>query len=106
MPINAVPDRLPYGVEQAERERQIIAEQRRSEMKLVAECEHDDMTILQAIAGSFDDHSTAYGVCKACSEWVVRSDFNNGVRESRPMTPAEVSRIEANEARRRRRDAE
>lgn len=99
------PIRVPYGVEVADRERDIIAEQRRAEMRIVAPCEHDALSVFLSRGDVFDDHRTSYGHCKSCEEWVVRVDFVNGFSESRPMTPAEIKRIEANEARYRRQDA-
>lgn len=100
---NALPN---HPVPESVRQSDILAEQRRAEMRVVAECQHDDMTVLLSRGDVFDDHRTTYGVCKTCDQWAVRVDYVNGSSESRPMTPAEVARIEANEARRRRVDAE
>lgn len=74
----------------------ILLEQMETEARVIEEatpvCLHERLTIYKHVSGSpLDDHSTSWGCCVDCAEWIVQTSYASGRSDDRRMTPAEIT---------------
>lgn len=65
-------------------------------------CAHHAFSARVTRGSTFDDHTTQWGQCLTCKDWLVLTDYVDGRTETRRMTDAELARFEARENRIRR----
>jgi hypothetical protein len=87
----------------------ILAEHQEAEARVLGEgtwrtCDHAKMDVRVHYGSTFDDHSTAYGYCRACDTWLVVTDYASGQIEARPMTGPELDRLQTRENQARNRE--
>lgn len=68
----------------------------------VTPCAHHAFSARVTRGSTFDDHTTQWGQCLTCKDWLVLTDYVDGRSETRRMTDAELARFEARENRIRR----
>lgn len=67
-----------------------------------APCLHDHVTIYKLFeAAPLQDHSTCWAFCNQCAEWLLITDFANGRRDDRKLTPSEIAQFTEETTKRR-----